>query len=98
MIFSDEGDRTVFINGKRECLCVGEGRFLNLYEIHSYKDRGIPIRAKVLVARDRFVKDYREEYCKNKTMYHLSEFLKNKEINRTNLLRGKDRKNKPVGF
>ena len=76
----------------------GGRSFLKLYEIHSYKDRRIPIRAKVLVARDRFVKDYREEYCKNKTMYHLSEFLKNKEINRTNFLRRKDRENKPVGF
>jgi hypothetical protein len=93
MTFSDEGERTVFIDGKREFLCAWEGRFLKLYEIHSYKDRGA-IRAKVLVARDRFVKDYREEYCKNKTMYHPSEFLKNKEINRKNFLRGKDRESR----
>ncbi len=79
MLFITKGCQTVFVNGKTFTVEEGEGLFVHPYEIHSYAKNDI--EAWVVVASERYLKDYRELYCKNGKEFYPPEHLKNKAAN-----------------
>lgn len=83
MIFLEEGEFSALIDGKKYCVKAGEGVFVRPYAIHAYSHTPDAVKAWVLVLSDRYLREYRSEYCKDCEQYpveHLSDRVANRAI------------------